>query len=326
MPAIRRAAGVVTVLIVLALLAVPRAVADTVAFTWSDARITAPAGLATDHDHSLYWTANSTADTKKTSLYAVGADGKVKAVMTYAQSTRGVLAVGYDSRNVYGLDLSPKVNTLRLSYMTLSSLVVSGSLAYHFYELVLPESGQTIAALIIEPNNQFYVVAQSGRVYKAPAKPSLAGTNRLTKVSDGTAGVLGGFYDATTKSVVLRTGAGIVELDPTSFAAKTSITAPAQQGARGITRSLDGTSYLLTGGGNGGTVLSTGDSSTPSATPSDSSSPSASSTPTETATSTPAPNTSWLRTDQIFGNGTRIALIGAAILALLAGVVAFARR
>lgn len=321
MPAIRRAAGVVTALFLIALLGAPRAFADTVAFTWSDARITAPVGLATDQDHSVYWTANATADTKRTSLYAVGADGAIRATMTYAQSTTGVLAVGYNASNVYALDKSPKTNTLRLSYMTLSNLVVSGSLPYHFYEFVLPEAGQTIVALIIEPNNQFYVVAQSGHVYKAPAKPSIAGTNRLTKISDGTGAVTGGFYDATTTSAVLRTASTIVLANPTSFATTSTIPVPAQPGARGIGKALDGESYLLVGQGNGSPVISTGGaSSSPSATPSETGSPSVSATPPSTPATSPFPS------DQLFGNATRVALTGAFVLALLAAVVTFVRR
>lgn len=325
MPAIRRAAGVVTALLLLWLVCAPRAVADSVAFTWSDASITAPVGLATDQDHSLYWTANSTAD-KKTSMYAVGTDGRIRATMTYTQSTTGVLAVAYDAHNLYALDKSTKTNTLRLSYMTLGGLVANGSLAFHFYELVLPESGQTIVALIVAPNNQFFVVAQSGRIYKAPAKPTLVGTNKLTKVSDGTAGITGGFYDATTKSAVLRTAGSIMLADPTGFATTSTIAAPAQEGARGITRALDGESYLLVGKGNGNPVLSTGgSSSTPSATPSDTSAPSVSAAPVQTETSTPAPATS-VSVDKLFGNGTRLALAGAFVLALIAGVAVFARR
>ena len=321
MTALRRVAGAVTALLLIALLGAPRAFADAVAFTWSDARITAPVGLATDQDHSLYWTANATADTNKTSLYAVGADGAIKATMTYAQSTTGVLAVGYGANTVYALDKSPKTNTLRLSYLTLSNLIVSGSLPYHFYEFVLPEAGQTIVALIMEPNNQFYVVAESGHVYKAPPKPSIAGTNKLTKVSDGTSGVTGGFYDATTTSVVLRTASAIVLANPTSFATTSTIAVPAQPGARGIGKALDGGSYLLVGQGNGSPVISTGGaSSSPSAIPSDAGSPSASVTPPSTPAPSPFPS------DQLFGNATRVALTGAFVLALLAAVVAFARR
>src|ERR1035437_576972 len=178
MSGLRRASGVLAALLLLWVLAAPRALADTVAFTWADARITSPVGLATDTDHSLYWTANSTAEKNHTTVYAVSSDGRVGATLTYPQSTTGVIAVGYDSRNLYALDKSPKANTLRLSYMTLSSLVVTGSLPFHFYELVVPEAGQTIVALIVEPNSQFYVVAQSGHIYKAPAKASVSGTNK----------------------------------------------------------------------------------------------------------------------------------------------------
>jgi hypothetical protein len=134
--------------------------ADTVAFTWADARITSPVGLATDIDHSLYWTANSTAEKNHTTVYAVSGDGRVGAALTYPQSTTGVAAVAYGAGKVMVLDKSPKVNTLRVSYMTLSGLVVSGSLPYHFWEFTVPETGQTVVALIAASNNQLYVVAQ----------------------------------------------------------------------------------------------------------------------------------------------------------------------
>jgi hypothetical protein len=206
--------------------------------------------------------------------------------------------------------------------------VVDGSLPCHFYELVLPEAGQTIVALVVEPNNQFYVVAQSGRVYKAPAKASLTGTNKLTKISDGTGAVSGGYYDATQKAVVLRTASAIVLADPTSFATTRTIPAPAQDGARGITGSLDGDSYLLTGLGNGNGVLSVGgSSSTPSATPTATDTSSAPSVaPSPSATSTPTAGTGSLDAGNLYGNGTRFALGGAFLIALIAGVVAFVRR
>ncbi len=313
----------ITALLLLWAFAAPGAFADTVAFTWSDAVITDPVGLATDHDHSLYWTANANPD-KKSSVYAVDPAGRVRATLTYPQATTGLIAVGYDSGRVYTLDKSPKTNTLRLAYMTLSNLVVDGSLPFHFYEFVLPESGQTIAALIVAPDSQFYVVAQSGHVYKAPAKPSLVGTHKLTKISDGIAGVTGGFYDAAHQAVVLRTATSIVLADPVSFATIRTIPAPAQAGARGITSALDDQSYLLIGQGSGSTVLSVSEtSSTPSATTSDAPTPSAS--PSGSATTTPAATSSF-HADQLFGAGTRVALGGALVLSLIAGVVAFARR
>ena len=310
MSGLRRASGVVAALLLLWVLAAPRALADTVGFTWSDSRITSPVGLATDSDHSLYWTANSTADKNKTTVYAVSGDGRVGATLTYPQSTTGVMAVAYSSSKVLVLDKSSKANTLRVAYMTLSGLVVSGSLPFHYWDFTVPETGQTVVALIVAPNSQFYLVAQSGHVYKASATPSLSGSNKLTKISDGIAGVTGGYYDATQQKVVLRTATQIILVDPSSFATTRTIDAPAQTGGRGIAASLDGGSYLLTGQGSGNGVLAVAQSSsTPSASPSD----------------TSTPTVSFSRS-QLLGPATRLALGGALLLALIAGGVAFGRR
>ena len=326
MSGLRRASGVVAALLVLWVLAAPRALADTVGFTWSDSRITSPVGLATDSDHSLYWTANSTADKNKTTVYAVSGDGRVGATLTYPQSTTGVMAVAYSSSKVLVLDKSSKANTLRVAYMTLSGLVVSGSLPFHYWDFTVPETGQTVVALIVAPNSQFYLVAQSGHVYKASATPSLSGSNKLTKISDGIAGVTGGYYDATQQKVVLRTATQIILVDPSSFATTRTIDAPAQTGGRGIAASLDGGSYLLTGQGSGNGVLAVAQSSsTPSASPSDTSTPTVSPSPTEAAGSTPAATVSFSRS-QLLGPATRLALGGALLLALIAGGVAFGRR
>jgi hypothetical protein len=325
MSGLRRASGVVAALLLLWVLAAPRAVADTVAFTWSDSVITSPVGLATDTDHSMYWTANSTAEKNHTSVYVVSGGGRVGATLTYPQSTTGVAAVAYGAGKVMVLDKSPKANTLRVSYMTLSSLVVSGSLPYHFWEFTVPETGQTVVALIAASNNQLYVVAQSGHVYKAPATPSLSGTNKLTKISDGIAGVTSGYYDVTQQKVVLRTATQIVLTDPATFATTKTIEAPAQTGGRGITVSLDGASYLLTGQGSGNSVLAVSQSSsTPSASPSDTSTPTASPSPTEIVASAPAAAGS-VSGSQLFGPATRMAIGVAFVLALVAAGVAFGR-
>ncbi len=326
MSGLRRVSCVVAALLLLWVLAAPRALADTVAFTWADSRITSPVGLATDTDHSLYWTANSTAEKNHTTVYAVSSDGRVAAALSYPQSTTGVAAIAYGASSVLVLDKSSKANTLRVSYMTLSSLVVSGSLPYHYWDFTVPEAGQTAAALIVAPNTQLYVVAQSGHVYKAPAKPSSSGSNKLTKISDGIPGVTGGYYDATQQKVVLRTATQIVLADPATFATTTTTEGPAQTGGRGITVAIDGASYLLTGQGSGNPVLAMAQSSsTPSASPSDTSSPTTSPSPTEIVASTP-PSTASGSGSQLFGPATRIAIGVAFVLALIAGGVAFGRR
>lgn len=315
-------------LLLLWVVGVPAAFADTSGFTVTDDRVTSPVGLATDSDHSLYWTANSTADTK-TTVIGIDGDGRVRAVLTYTQSTTGVLAVAYEANTLYVLDKSPKANTLRLSYMTLSALVVSGSLPYHFYELVLPEAGQTIAGLVVAPQRRFAVVSAQGRVYRAPAKPSLAGTNRLTKVSSGVTSVTGGYYDTAQKAVVLRTPDGIVTADPTTFATRATLPVAAAADGRGIAPGLDKQSYLL-GQGSGTTVVAvplTGASASPPGAAKDPSSASSSpsSSPSDAVGGTPAATPSG-PTAQLYGTATRLALGGALVLALLAGLIVVARR
>ncbi len=321
MPALRRAAGLLSALLLLWVLGVPTAFADTSSLTLTDARLTTPVALATDHDHSLYWTASSAAD-KHTSVFALGADGRVVAVLTYPQATKGVLAVGYAANTLYVLDKGSTANGLRLSYLTLSNVVVSGSLPYHLYGLVLPESGQVAVALIVAPHSQLSVVAASGRVYRAPAKPVVSASNKLTKVATMTADVTGGYYDAAQTAVVLRTADSIVVTDPTSLAIRSTLHVAAAAGGRGVTDGLDGQSYLL-GQGKGTTIVSvalSGVSPSPSASPTGS--PSSSSTPDPVSGTPP---TSPGLSGELLGNGTRLALVGALVLALLAGLVA-ARR
>lgn len=312
----RRALVLLAAVAVFLVLGVPRAVADTVAFSLSDSRLTAPVGLATDKGHSLYWTANATAEKGHTTVYAVGADGSVRAEMTYGLGTTGALAVAYDTSRVMLLDKASSTG-LRLMYMTLGSIVVNGSLQYHYWDLTLPESGQTPVALIVEPDTQVYVVAQSGAVFKAPSKLSVSGRNTMTKAATVANGVTGGYYDATLKAVVLRTASQILVVDPTSFSTTRTIAAPAQNGARGITSSLDGASFLLTASGAGSDVLSVAQQG---------GGPSASSASAGSASSTPSPSVTETVTTTNVSNGPLWAFGAALVLAVAASAVALGRR
>jgi hypothetical protein len=314
----RRVVGVVGALLALMLITAPRAAADSVAFTWADARIVAPVGLATDLDHTMYWTANAAAG-KSTSLYAVSGQGKVLAAISYQRSTPGPLAVAYDADRVFVLDKGTAATALRVSYISLSSVIVDGSLAYKSWDFTLPETGQTAAALIIAPNTQLYVVAQSGRVYQAPAKLATSGTNKLTKVSDGTGAVTSGYYDTRQSRVVLRSATSILVADPATFATTSTVAVAAQAGGRGVAASLDGASYLLTAGGSGAGVLAV-TSATPSPTPDPS-----------VASSSPSPgaSTSAVAVDpgkKASNTGMLVAFGAAALLAVVAGGVALVRR
>lgn len=322
MGVLRRVSGLVGALLALALVSAPRAAADTVAFTWADARITAPVGMATDTDHNMYWTTNAAAAKTSTTVYAVGSEGKVLAAISYLRATTGPLAVAYDANRVFVLDKGTAATAVRVSYITLSSVIVDGTVSYKSWDLTFPEAGQTAAALIVAPNTQLYVVAQTGRVYKAPATLATSGTNKLTKVSDGAGAVTGGYYDKRQKSVVLRTATSIVVADPTTFATVSTVPAPAQTGGRGVAAAIDGASYLLTANGNGNAVLSVPLTAS-------SASPSASLAPSGSASAVPA--TQPAAAAAISGPEASqlvmyVALGAAALLGLVTAVIALVRR
>jgi hypothetical protein len=312
----RRVAGVVGTLLVLILISMPRAAADTVAFTWTDARIVAPVGLAADLDHTMYWTANAAA-AKTTNVFAVSGQGKVLAAISYQRATLGPLAVAYDANRVFVLDKGTAATALRVSYLTLSSVIVDGSLGYKSWDFTLPETGQTAAALIVAPNTQLYVVAQSGRVYKAPATLATSGVNKLTKVSDGTGAVTSGYYDTRQSRVVLRSATSILMVDTATFATTATVPAPAQAGGRGVAPALDGTSYLLIAGGSGSGVLAVAPP-TPSPTPD----PSAASSPEASTSGVPVSDAG----TRASTTGMLVAFGAAALLAVVATGVALLRR
>lgn len=312
---LRRVAGVLGALLAFALVSGPRAVADTVAFTWTDARITAPVGLATDTDHSFYWTTNAAA-AKVTTVYAAGADGKVLAAISYSRATTGPLAIAYDANRVFVLDKGTAATALRVSYMTLGSVIVDGTLSYKSWDFTVPEAGQTPVALIVAPNTQLYVVAASGHVYQAPATLATSGTNKLTKVSDGTGAVTGGYYDGRQQRVVLRTASSLVVADPATFATNSTVPTPTQAGGRGVTSAIDGTAYLLTAKGTGDAVLSVPLVAA-------SASPSASAPASATAIQPVANALTGQPASQLV---MLVAVAAAAFLALVTGIIALVRR
>ncbi len=319
----RRVAAVLAVALMLCLLTVPSARAETVVFTWQDSRIPAPVGLARDTDHGVYWTATAS-PASTTALYAVAPDGKVKARVTLGAQARGPAAVAYDGGRVFIADSGSR-GTVTVSYVTVNA-VEDANLGYRAWDFSYGDSSQTTRALIIGPSTQLYLVTSSGAVYKAPSSPTAKGTNRLTKVASGPSGVVGGTADGD--QVVLRTASELVFCDPTSFQVTSQTPVPAQNGARGVTRSLDGTQLLISGQGIGSSVLAVGGPGTPSPSPSPPASSSSSASPEapSPAASSSAPASPEIRGETVTRSGTMVALGAALVLAVVVGVATFARR
>lgn len=317
----RRTAAVIAAVFTLWLMATPAAVAETVAFTWNDPRIPAPVGLARDPDHGVYWTVNA-ASASTTAGYALDPSGKVKARITLGTPARGPAAVAYDGGRLFIADATAGRN-VTVSYATISA-ATNGNLSYRAWDFSY-DSSQTTRALIVGPNTQLYVVTGSGAVYKAPPSPTARGVNRLTKVATGPSDLLGATMDGD--QVVLRTATELIFCDPTSFEIRSRTPIPSQRGARGVTRSLDGQQVLISGQGIGSSVLAIGSAATPTASPTptveSSSTPPAPTPSTEATTTAAAPE---IKGETVGRTGTVVALAAAVVLAMVAGVLTFARR
>lgn len=306
----RRIGTVVTLVLAVFLAVWPAAAAEPVAFTWSDSRLPVPAGLATDKDHGVYWTAN-TSPGATTSLFAVDPAGKVKGRVTLATAARGPEAVAYDGGRIFVADVGAAKGSVTVSYAVVAT-VADTTLTYRSWDFVYPDSSEVTRALLVGPSTQLHLVTSSGRVYAAPATPTAQGQNRLTKVADLPSGIVGGSSYAS--GVMLRTAGELMVVDRATWQVVARTSTPAQQSPRGVTSALDGAGALLSGQGVGTPVV---------VVPTPSAAPSPTATPTATATAVTGPQ---IGGEKVSRTGTFVALGGALALALVAALVAFARR
>ncbi len=310
------------VTLVLGVTLAPAAAAATVAFTFSDSRITAPVGLAVDGEHRVYWTSNA-GKSASTAIYAVAPDGSVAARLTYQLAATDTFAIAYDGGRVFVGDRQ-SAGTLQVSYVTPAATLANAQIAFRSWDFAYSDTKQVPVAILVGPATQLYVVMESGQIFAAPAQPSATATNRLTKVGDGPAGVVGGTFDAG--SLILRTATELVAVEPTGFTVTARATTPEQAGARGVTGSLNDSQYMLSGQGVGSPVLiAPGPGAQGSGSPSVSASASGSGTAEPTAAAS-GESAAPIEGEKANQTGTLVAIGGAIVLALAAGVVTALRR
>lgn len=306
----------VSCVLLLVLGTAPAWAADGVAFTWSDPRIATPVGLAADADHGVYWVANS-GGSASNALYAVRADGRTAARLVFNLPSTDVQAVAYQGGKVYLADVGdPNLNRkyVTVGYTTVTALT-DATVTYRAVDFTYPDGPHHAEAILVGTGGQLYLVTAgaSPGIYEAPAQPVTTRTNQLTRVADAPADVTDGTFLPSGR-VALRTKNEVYELD-SAWQTVASAALPAQENGKSLGVSLDASSLLVGGQGIGTKVLmvrfpSQGTPS-PEATPSP--------TPSETATAAPVQE----RSDQ---SGTRIALLAAALLAVIAGAYTLIRR
>lgn len=299
----------------------PAALAEDTAFTFADAAITAPVGMATDHVNKRYWAIQASSGTL--TIQAFDEAGGALGAVSSRDRISNVQALAFAAQQLYIGDVGGSRERVTILQMDrpLPGTEINKSSAV---ALAYPDGAHDAAAIMANADGRLFVVTRGKEpgIYEAPADlevlppwgTTAAPVNKLARVADAPADVT----DATVLvdgRLALRTAAeGVTVLDPTSYRVLGTQEVTATQRGRGLTQSLD-QKVLLAGAGSDGSVAAV---AIPGPAPAQPTAPS-SRRSSETA-SNPEENRSFAQP------GTMVALVAAVGAGLLAAAVVLVKR
>lgn len=244
-------AAAVLVALVLAVLPstfVPDAAAQggTKGFTIGDGQIANSAGLAADPARNVYWTANTSGPSGR--AYALNTDGAVRGTFDFGAHPLDVEALAFAGGRLYVGDIGDTQanrDHITVFHFANPSPGATGG-QYRSYDFSYPDGPKDAAAMLVDPQGRIFIVSKGkpGGIYAAPAQPSAAGVNRLTKVSDAPANVTDGTVLRDGR-IALRTYQTVLVLNPSTWQVATRAELPHQPAGESITQSLDGSGLLV---------------------------------------------------------------------------------
>lgn len=203
----------------------------------------------------------------------------------------------------------------------------AGSTNYWAWDFTYPEGPQDAKAMAISGKGRIYIVTggDDPGIYRAGLEPSRSGVNAMVRAADAPEGVTDAVFLEDGSTLMLRTAEGVDVLDAYTWEVQSSTTyvdAPAGESITTFSgdRMLVGSGSLLRD-----EPLPDGLATVTPSTPAE---------PTPTGDSTnnvsPAPTDSVpdgeAQTPQVSRRGTMFALMGAAVVAVIAGLVVFIAR
>lgn len=302
--------------------AVPDARAEETAFTFEDAAITRPVGLATDHVNRRYWAIQGTSGTL--SVVAFDGEGFEVGATSSRDRVTNVQALAFSSQQLFIGDVGGSRERVTILQMDrpLPGTEINRSIAI---ALAYPDGRHDSAAIMANARGKLFVVTRGADagIYAAPDDPAVllpwittpAPLNRLTRVAEAPDDVTDATFLVDGR-IALRSASGVTVLDSTTYQALGTQPIEATQRGGALTQSLD-QGLLLAGAGADGSVVSL---AVPGSAPAQ---PTAASTrrPAEPAQVTqPEENRSFEQT------GTMVALVAAIGAAFLAAGVVLVKR
>lgn len=319
---LRRSVAALAVGLLVSGFAVTPALADDPAFTISDERISGPTGMATDTATSTYWVVN----TGGARMFALSRTGQVKGTVDFRAEPANVEAASYRSGRLYVGDIGdPARNREIVSIYQFPNLTPSsGTVTYQSWDVRYPDGPHDAKAMLVDASGRLFIVTtgEDPGIYAAPTAPTRSGVNQLERVADAPAGVT----DAVALSAsrwALRTATSVQEIDAESYKRVAETTLPIKDGDTLGVDLADAEGLVA---GSAGASASMYAVVAPSAAPTGQSTPgqapSAKATPSATAGGAGQEPSADSASDSS-RSGTWMAIGLAALLAVLAGLVAY---
>lgn len=219
---------------------------NTKGFTIGDGQIANSAGLAADPARNVYWTANTSGPSGR--AYALNTDGAVRGTFDFAAHPLDVEALAFAGGRLYVGDIGDTQanrDHITVFHFANPSPGATGG-QYRSYDFSYPDGPKDAAAMLVDPQGRIFIVSKGkpGGIYAAPAQPSAAGVNRLTRVADAPAHVTDGTVLRDGR-IALRTYQTVLILNPSTWQVSTRAELPHQPAGESITQSLDGSGLLV---------------------------------------------------------------------------------
>lgn len=202
-------------------------------------------GLAADPGRKVYWVPARTAG----KVQAVGADGKVKATVSFGATPQDAQAISFHDSRVWVGDVGdqaasrPSVTAYRFGDLT------DGTKApYRSFTLAYPDGAKDCGAMAVSRTGKIYLVTRGSKpgIYRTAGQPVPGGpTNTLVRVADAPANVTDATFGADGSSLVLRTLTSVHVLDAYKLTATATAALPETAQGLGVATALGGDGLVL---------------------------------------------------------------------------------
>jgi len=177
-----------------------------------------PVGIAADLSEGRYWVTDGTTS-GRTTVVSVGDDGKLGTKLNWQAPTTDVQALSWYDEHLYVGDIGDSARR-RDHIQVLSPMSLNGgSASWMAWDFSYPDGPHDAAAMAVSPRGNMYFITRGDKpaIYRTRSNPSRTGVNALIKVADAPAGVTDATFLADGSRIAMRTDNAIHVVDAYSW-------------------------------------------------------------------------------------------------------------